>query len=82
VSWRRLGVLVGCHGGFDSWDDAVQEALLAAAVQWPPGWGAAQPENWLITVASRRLIELWGYESARSRRETVALLGVCYSGSS
>ncbi|GAB3874527.1 hypothetical protein GCM10029964_016640 [Kibdelosporangium lantanae] len=30
-----LGALVRRYGGFDTCEDAVQEALLAAARQWP-----------------------------------------------
>jgi RNA polymerase sigma factor (sigma-70 family) len=64
-----LGALVRRRGGFDSCEDAVQEALLAAAVQWPRDGVPANPKGWLITVASRRLTELWRNESARRRRE-------------
>ncbi|GAA1283445.1 sigma factor-like helix-turn-helix DNA-binding protein [Pseudonocardia aurantiaca] len=60
-------------GHFDAAEDATQEALLAAAQQWP---GEGRPENpraWLITVASRRLTDLLRSEQARRRREdTVA----------
>jgi RNA polymerase sigma factor (sigma-70 family) len=64
-----LGVLVRRHGGFDACEDAVQEALLAAAMQWQAEGVPANPKGWLITTASRRLIELWRNESARRRRE-------------
>jgi RNA polymerase sigma factor (sigma-70 family) len=61
------------YGHFDAAEDATQEALLAAAQQWP---GEGMPENpraWLITVASRRLTDLLRSEQARRRREdTVA----------
>jgi RNA polymerase sigma factor (sigma-70 family) len=67
-----LGTLVRRRGGFDSCEDAVQEALLAAAVQWPRDGVPANPKAWLITVASRRLTELWRNESARRRREESA----------
>jgi RNA polymerase sigma factor (sigma-70 family) len=67
-----LGTLVRRRGGFDSCEDAVQEALLAAAVQWPRDGVPANPKGWLITVASRRLTELWRNESARRRREESA----------
>jgi predicted RNA polymerase sigma factor len=30
-----LGVMIRRYGGFDTCEDAVQEALLAASVQWP-----------------------------------------------
>jgi predicted RNA polymerase sigma factor len=67
-----LGALVRRFGGFDTCEDAVQEALLAAAVQWPAEGLPANPKAWLITVASRRRTELWRSESARRRREEAA----------
>jgi len=57
------------YGDFDTCEDAVQEALLAAAQQWPAEGIPAQPKNWLITVASRRRIEALRNETARRRRE-------------
>jgi len=70
-----LGVLVRHYGGFDTCEDAVQEALLAAAVQWPAEGVPSNPKGWLITVASRRRTELWRNDAARRRREeTVAAL--------
>lgn len=70
-----LGALVRRYGGFDTCEDAVQEALVAAAVQWPAQGVPDNPKGWLITVASRRRIELWRSDSARRRREeTVASL--------
>ncbi|HEV2783766.1 MAG TPA: DUF6596 domain-containing protein [Actinophytocola sp.] len=67
-----LGALVRRYGGFDTCEDAVQEALLAAATQWPAEGVPANPKAWLITVASRRRIELWKRDSARMRREEAA----------
>ncbi|WP_344420512.1 RNA polymerase sigma factor [Amycolatopsis minnesotensis] len=65
-----LGVLLRRFGGgFDTCEDAVQEALLAAATQWPAEGVPANPKGWLITVAHRRQTELWRSESARKRRE-------------
>ena len=64
-----LGVLVRRNGGFDTCEDAVQEALLAAAQQWPAEGVPANPTGWLITVAQRRLTEAWRSEAARRRRE-------------
>ncbi|MEW2505212.1 DUF6596 domain-containing protein [Amycolatopsis sp. NPDC047767] len=70
-----LTALVRRYGGFDTCEDAVQEALLAAAVQWPRDGVPDNPKAWLITTASRRRIELWRSDSARHRREeTVAAL--------
>jgi RNA polymerase sigma factor (sigma-70 family) len=66
---RVLGVLVRRHGQFDLCEDAVQEALLAAATQWPASGLPANPTGWLITTASRRLVETWRSETARQRRE-------------
>ncbi|MEJ7772590.1 MAG: DUF6596 domain-containing protein [Geodermatophilaceae bacterium] len=67
-----LGLLVNRYGGFDTCEDAVQEALLAAAVQWPTEGVPDNPKGWLITVAARRRTELWRNESARRRREDTA----------
>ena len=67
-----LGILVRRYGDFASCEDAVQEALLAAVVEWPTGGVPANPKGWLITVASRRWIELWRRDAARRRREETA----------
>ncbi len=67
-----LAVLVRRYGGFDTCEDAVQEALLAASVQWPADGVPANPKGWLITVAARRWTELWRNETARRRREETA----------
>ncbi|MEU8607513.1 sigma-70 family RNA polymerase sigma factor [Actinoplanes sp. NPDC048791] len=64
-----LGAVVRRFGDFDTCEDAVQEALLAAAQQWPVEGLPANPRGWLITVASRRRIELLRNETARRRRE-------------
>ncbi len=71
---RVLGVLVRRFGGFDQCEDAVQDALLAAAQQWPADGVPANPTGWLVTVASRRWTEVWRSETARHRRETNAAL--------
>jgi RNA polymerase sigma factor (sigma-70 family) len=68
-----LGALVRRYGHFDTAEDAVQEALLDAARQWPIGGVPDRPRAWLITVASRRLTDLLRNEQARqSREDTVA----------
>jgi RNA polymerase sigma factor (sigma-70 family) len=64
-----LGVLVRRYDRFDSSEDAVQEALLAAATQWPEQGVPESPRAWLVTVASRRLVDGWRSEGARRRRE-------------
>ena len=69
-----LASLVRRHRDFDSCEDAVQEALLAAAQQWPSDGVPRNPRGWLVAVASRRRIEMWRNEAARKRREeTVAI---------
>ena len=69
-----LSSLVRRHRDFDSCEDAVQEALLAAAQQWPSDGVPGNPKGWLVAVASRRRIEMWRNEAARKRREeTVAI---------
>ncbi|MBL1078597.1 sigma-70 family RNA polymerase sigma factor [Nocardia sp. 2] len=70
-----LGVLTRRYGDFDTAEDAVQEALLAAAAQWP---GEGQPDNpraWLIEVAKRRYIDTVRSESARRNRESATVIG-------
>jgi RNA polymerase sigma factor (sigma-70 family) len=67
-----LGMLVRRHRQFDACEDAVQEALLAAALQWVQDGVPDNPRSWLVTVASRRLIDEWRSESARQRREETA----------
>jgi RNA polymerase sigma factor (sigma-70 family) len=70
---RVLGVLARRHAAaFDLCEDAVQEALLAASRQWPSEGVPDHPEAWLVTVASRRLVDDVRSEHARRRREEVA----------
>ncbi|MFC9499009.1 RNA polymerase sigma factor [Streptomyces sp. NPDC056982] len=64
-----LGALVRRHGHFDAAEDAVQEALLAAARQWPDAGVPDNPRGWLIKVASRRLVDALRSDDARRRRE-------------
>ncbi|HEY2668769.1 MAG TPA: sigma-70 family RNA polymerase sigma factor [Rugosimonospora sp.] len=68
-----LGAVVRRYGHFDLAEDATQEALLAAATQWPRDGLPHDPKAWLVTVAARRLTDLLRAEQARRRREeTVA----------
>ncbi|MFF4228603.1 RNA polymerase sigma factor [Streptomyces sp. NPDC001820] len=70
-----LGALVRRYGHFGPAEDSVQEALLAAAQQWPEQGLPDNPRGWLIKVASRRLTEQLRSDEARRRREeTVAAL--------
>ena len=64
-----LGSLVRRYGHFDLAEDAVQEALLAAALQWPEQGIPQNPRGWLITVAVRRLTDELRSDEARRRRE-------------
>jgi RNA polymerase sigma factor (sigma-70 family) len=64
-----LGALVRRYGHFDSCEDAVQEALLAASQQWPEQGYPDNPRAWLIQVGSRRLTDLLRSDESRRRRE-------------
>ena len=68
-----LSAVVRRYGNFDLAEDAVQEALIAASLQWPTEGAPRNPRGWLVRVASRRLTDLLRSEQARRRREdTVA----------
>jgi RNA polymerase sigma factor (sigma-70 family) len=64
-----LGVVARRHGDFAEAEDAVQEALIAAANQWPTQGIPANPRGWLYHVAIRRLTDHVRSELARRRRE-------------
>ncbi len=66
---QALGAVVRRYGHFDTAEDAVQEALIAAAAQWPVDGVPDNPRGWLIAVAARRLTDLLRNEQARRRRE-------------
>ena len=66
---RVLGVVARRHGDFAAAEDAVQEALVAAATQWPVDGVPANPSGWLHHVAVRRLTDHVRSEAARRRRE-------------
>ncbi|MFD8780720.1 RNA polymerase sigma factor [Kitasatospora sp. NPDC059599] len=65
-----LGTLVRKYGRFEGCEDAVQEAVLAAAVQWPSEGVPDNPRGWLVTVASRRLVDQVRSDRARRERES------------
>jgi RNA polymerase sigma factor (sigma-70 family) len=67
-----LGALVRRYGDFADSEDAVQEALLAAATTWPAEGQPDNPLGWLIRVASRRLANQYRGDVARRRREELA----------
>ena len=68
---RALAAVARRYGDFDAAEDAVQEALLAAARQWPAEGVPDNPSAWLIRVAARRHIEALRSEQARRRREAL-----------
>jgi len=65
-----LGAVVRRYGDFGTAEDAVQEALTAAALQWPESGVPENPRAWLIQVAARKFTDHVRSESARRRRET------------
>jgi RNA polymerase sigma factor (sigma-70 family) len=67
-----LGAVVRRYGNFASAEDAVQEALLAAATQWPVDGEPDNPRSWLIRVASRRMVDQFRRDDARRTREDLA----------
>ena len=67
-----LGALARRHGQFESCEDATQEALLAAARQWPEQGVPDHPRGWLIAAATRRLIDEIRADRSRRAREDVA----------
>ncbi len=67
-----LGAVLRRFRDFSAAEDAVQEALMAAAVQWPRDGIPENPRGWLIQVASRRMTDYLRSEAARRRRETAA----------
>jgi predicted RNA polymerase sigma factor len=66
---QALGALARSHRDFAACEDALQEALLAAAQQWPRDGVPQHPRGWLVAVATRRLIDERRSEVARRRRE-------------
>jgi len=68
---QALGAVARRYGDFADAEDAVQEALMTAALQWPAGL-PDRPLSWLITVASRRLVDEYRRTDARRRREELA----------
>jgi RNA polymerase sigma factor (sigma-70 family) len=67
-----LGTVLRRHRDFHAAEDAVQEALLAAARQWREAGVPENPRGWLIQVASRRMVDQVRSEEARRRREELA----------
>ncbi|MGE5836592.1 MAG: RNA polymerase sigma factor [Acidobacteriota bacterium] len=66
-----LGAVIRRFGDFSAAEDAVQEAMIAASVQWPRDGVPDNPRGWLISVASRRMIDYLRSEFARRQRESL-----------
>ena len=60
-----LGIVVRRFRDFAAAEDAVQEASLAAAMQWPRDGLPENPRAWLTQVAFRRMTDHIRSESAR-----------------
>ena len=69
VTPQVIGALVRRYRDFDRAEEAAQEALFAAAAQWPEEGVPDDPKAWLIRVGSRRLIDGLRSDEARARRE-------------
>jgi RNA polymerase sigma factor (sigma-70 family) len=73
-----LGAVTRRHGDFAAAEDAVQEALIAAAAQWPTSGIPDNPGGWLYHVAIRRLTDYLRSEVARKRREDSVATALSY----
>ena len=69
-----LGAVIRRYGDFGAAEDAVQEALAAAAIEWPRSGLPDNPRAWLIQVAARKFTDQIRSEAARRRRETEVVL--------
>ena len=69
ITPQVLGALTRRHRDFAAAEDAVQEALLAASMQWPLEGVPGNPGGWLYKIALRRLTDHLRSEAARRRRE-------------
>jgi RNA polymerase sigma factor (sigma-70 family) len=69
VAPQVLGALARRHGDFATAEDALQEALIAAARRWPDQGVPRNPRGWLYHAAVRRMTDYWRSELARERRE-------------
>ena len=67
-----LGLVMRRFGGLDAAEDAVQEALIAAAGHWPADGVPDNPRGWLLQVAGRRMTDQIRSERSRRRRELIA----------
>lgn len=70
---RVLSSLVRRYRDLGACEDAVQEALLAASLQWPKSGRPEEPRAWLLSVASRRIVDHVRAETARRLRESIVV---------
>jgi RNA polymerase sigma factor (sigma-70 family) len=68
-----LGILTRRYRDFSGCEDAVQEALIAAARQWPSEGRPDNPRGWLLHVATRRLTDQIRADTARRLRERLVV---------
>jgi RNA polymerase sigma factor (sigma-70 family) len=68
-----LGILTRRYRDFAGCEDAVQEALIAAATQWPGEGRPDNPRGWLLRVATRRLTDQIRADTARRLREQLVI---------
>jgi len=80
VAAPALAALARRFGDFAACEDAVQEALIAAAAQWPREGVPESPRAWIVHVARRRLIDHVRSESARRQRESDAAAEIMTGG--
>src|SRR3984957_17134958 len=73
-----LGATVRRYRDFAAAEDSVQEALVAAATQWPREGVPDNPRGWLTQVAARRMTDQIRSDVARRQRETGAAMGTGY----
>jgi RNA polymerase sigma factor (sigma-70 family) len=75
---RVLGATLRRYRDFAAAEDALQEALVAAATQWPRQGVPDNPGAWLTQVASRRMTDQIRSDVARRQRETAAAMEAGY----
>jgi RNA polymerase sigma factor (sigma-70 family) len=68
-----LGAVIRRFRDFAAAEDAVQEALIAAAKQWPRDGVPDNPCGWLIRVASWRMTDQVRADMARRHREEIVV---------
>jgi RNA polymerase sigma factor (sigma-70 family) len=77
-----LGTVIRRFRDFAAAEDAVQEASLAAAVQWSREGLPDNPRAWLTQVAFRSMADHIRSESARRRRESEVALEAAHTAES